>query len=153
MSISESRILYDWLGATAKQLGVYRVKLVNLFVLVLSCLLLWLNVPIFDPTLTSRVALAAPLCRTINSRTINSRTINNQQNQPQKICIDTIKRSAKQFWEYRAILEIDGQKTALERYNCRDRLIYKANGNMIPFSQDPSGKLVCTLFDKQHAYR
>lgn len=38
-----------------------------------------------------------------------------------QVCILRIKRSAKYFWEYRAVVSIDGEKRPWERYNCRDR--------------------------------
>jgi hypothetical protein len=88
------------------------------------------------------IATATQICRTIH-----------QSDQPQVICIATIKRSAKNFWEYRAAIEVEGKQTPVELYNCRDRLIFRASGKVTPFSQDQAGALVCSLFDKQHAYR
>ncbi|MFB2978793.1 hypothetical protein [Microseira sp. BLCC-F43] len=35
------------------------------------------------------------------------------------ICIKSIKRSAKNYWEYRAVVSIDGVARPLEVYNCR----------------------------------
>ncbi|GAB4198823.1 MAG: hypothetical protein Fur006_48980 [Coleofasciculaceae cyanobacterium] len=47
----------------------------------------------------------AALCRTSNDRLI---------------CILSIKRSAKNYWEYRAAISVDGVKRPIEVYNCRD---------------------------------
>ena len=41
--------------------------------------------------------------------------------QGREICIVDIKRSAKNYWEYRVILSVGGVKQPLEVYNCRDR--------------------------------
>jgi hypothetical protein len=38
-----------------------------------------------------------------------------------QICIIDIKRSAKNYWEYRIVLGVDGVKRPVEVYNCRDR--------------------------------
>lgn len=37
----------------------------------------------------------------------------------QQICLVSIKRSAKYFWEYRAVLNINGKKQAPEKFDCR----------------------------------
>jgi hypothetical protein len=54
-------------------------------------------------------ALAADplLCRTVDSH---------------QVCILSIKRSAKNFWEYRVQLSVDDQPRAKERYDCRRTL-------------------------------
>lgn len=49
-------------------------------------------------------ALANPLCRPLAG---------------QQVCIETIKRSAKYFWEYRVVVSIDGDHQPLKRYDCR----------------------------------
>jgi hypothetical protein len=36
------------------------------------------------------------------------------------ICIISIKRSAKNYWEYRAAISVDKIKTPIEVYNCRE---------------------------------
>jgi hypothetical protein len=48
----------------------------------------------------------ASFCRSLNDRSI---------------CILSIKRSAKYHWEYRAAVSINGIKSPVEIYNCRDR--------------------------------
>ncbi|MGB2925377.1 MAG: hypothetical protein WBB82_08750 [Limnothrix sp.] len=37
----------------------------------------------------------------------------------QEVCLVSIKRSAKYFWEYRAVLKIDGKKQAAQKFDCR----------------------------------
>lgn len=39
-----------------------------------------------------------------------------------QVCVLSIKRSAKNFWEYRVQLSVDGEPQAKERYDCRRTL-------------------------------
>jgi hypothetical protein len=39
-----------------------------------------------------------------------------------QVCVVSIKRSAKNYWEYRAQLSIDDQPLPIERYDCRPTL-------------------------------
>ncbi len=74
------------------------------------------------------------LCRTIESH---------------QICILSIKRSAKNFWEYRASVSVDGKVRSEEIYNCRDRLWTRADGKQLSFEAPEilkSGDLVCRFF-------
>lgn len=64
------------------------------------------------------------------------------------ICLVKIKRSAKNYWEYRAVISIDGKKQPLEIYNCRDRLLSNRYKNVVPFSDDGVGEFVCKLYNK-----
>lgn len=65
-----------------------------------------------------------------------------------EVCIVKLKRSAKYYWEYRAVISVDGKKKPLEIYNCRDRLKTNRHRDVVPFSQDGIGELVCSLYDK-----
>ncbi|MEG4226268.1 hypothetical protein QUA35_09295 [Microcoleus sp. N9_B2] len=65
-----------------------------------------------------------------------------------EICIVDIKRSAKNYWEYRVILSVDGVKQALEVYNCRDRTTVKKDGTVLTFGQNNPGEIVCGFFKK-----
>lgn len=67
----------------------------------------------------------------------------------QQICIVDIKRSAKNYWEYRAIVSIDGVKKPLEVYNCRSRSTVKKDGTVVPFGENSTGKLICSFFNKK----
>ncbi|MGD1804855.1 hypothetical protein ACP6PL_05370 [Dapis sp. BLCC M126] len=65
-----------------------------------------------------------------------------------KICILSIKRSAKNYWEYRAEVSINGVKKPLEIYNCRTQQKINKNGNIVKFTSNGAGKLICSVLDK-----
>ncbi|HHP7232667.1 MAG TPA: hypothetical protein ACFCUY_17650 [Xenococcaceae cyanobacterium] len=65
-----------------------------------------------------------------------------------QICIVQIKRSAKNYWEYRAIVSIDGKKRPREIYNCRDKYTIEYDKAVIPFKKNSPGELICSLFVK-----
>jgi hypothetical protein len=65
-----------------------------------------------------------------------------------KICILSIKRSAKNYWEYRAEVSVDQVKKPMKVYNCRDRTEVDHDGVMMPFSQNDPGNFICSYFDK-----
>lgn len=72
-----------------------------------------------------------------------------RNNNGDQMCILKLKRSAKNYWEYRATVGIEGQKqTSKEIYNCRDRTITRKGKYPIPFKPDSLGELVCDLFRK-----
>ena len=87
--------------------------------------------------LTLLFAIAPPaeasLCRTSNDRLI---------------CILSIKRSAKNYWEYRAAISVDGVKRPIEVYNCRDRMRVRTDGTVVPFAVNGPGELICSFFQK-----
>lgn len=64
------------------------------------------------------------------------------------ICILSIKRSAKNYWEYRAAVRVDGVERPIEVYNCRDRIRISPDGTVVPFEPDGSGELICQFFQK-----
>ncbi|MGB3694384.1 MAG: hypothetical protein WA865_02350 [Spirulinaceae cyanobacterium] len=68
--------------------------------------------------------------------------------QDKSICILSIKRSAKNYWEYRASVKIDGVVSPVEVYNCRDRLRVKKDGQVVPFQKNGAGQLICSFFKK-----
>lgn len=82
----------------------------------------------------------ASFCR--NSASVNGSLQNNHE-----ICILSIKRSAKNYWEYRAIVSIDRVKQPVEVYNCRDRIRVGKNG-IVPFHPNGAGELICRFFQK-----
>lgn len=69
------------------------------------------------------------------------RNLNNHE-----ICILEIKRSAKNYWEYRASVKEDGVKRPIEVYNCRDRTHTRNDGTTIPFEPNSAGALICRFF-------
>jgi hypothetical protein len=68
----------------------------------------------------------------------------------QEVCILKLKRSAKNYWEYRAKVSIDGeQQKNPEVYNCRDRTLTRKGKYPIPFQPNSPGELVCQTFQRQ----
>ncbi len=67
-----------------------------------------------------------------------------------QICIIDIKRSAKNYWEYRAVMSVDGVKKPVEVYNCRDRLKIQKDGTALPFTKNDPGELICKFFRKKY---
>nr|WP_290225364.1 hypothetical protein [Trichocoleus desertorum] len=61
------------------------------------------------------------------------------------ICILSIKRSAKNYWEYRAVVSVDGVVKPVEVYNCRDRLRVRQDGKVVRFEPQEPGELICNL--------
>ena len=64
----------------------------------------------------------------------------------QAICILDIQRSAKNYWQYRASISVDGIAKPAEFYNCRDRHIVQKDGTRIKFEPNGSGDFICRLY-------
>ncbi|WP_392533531.1 hypothetical protein [Nostoc sp. C117] len=64
-----------------------------------------------------------------------------------QICILSINRSAKNYWEYRAAVSVDGIKTPIEVYNCRERVKVQQDGTLLPFGQKSPGEMICSFFN------
>lgn len=79
--------------------------------------------------LLAPVAQAAPLCRTVADH---------------QICILKITRSAKYYWEYRAVVTVDDQHRPMARYNCRTREYISRDGNHVP--NDIATQVICGFF-------
>lgn len=75
----------------------------------------------------------AAVCRNFNSH---------------QICILSIKRSAKNYWEYTASISVDKVKTPTQVYNCRDRLKILPDKTVLPFGQKDPGELICSFFQR-----
>ena len=94
---------------------------------------------------TARVALLLPLVLSIAlslpAAAASCRTINNQT-----ICILDIQRSAKNYWQYRASISVDGTAKPAEFYNCRDRHIVQKDGTRIKFEPNGIGNFICRLY-------
>lgn len=70
-----------------------------------------------------------------------------RQDNGQEVCILKLKRSAKNYWEYRAKVSFDGkEQNNLEIYNCRDRTITRKGKYPVSFKLDSLGELVCKIF-------
>lgn len=65
-----------------------------------------------------------------------------------QVCLIDIKRSAKNYWEYRASVKIDGKERPLEVYNCRERTRIQADGVTVPFVAGGAGEVICSLFKR-----
>ncbi len=68
--------------------------------------------------------------------------------QEHQICILSIQRSAKNYWEYRVVMSVDGVKTPVEVYNCRSQVKVQQDGTLVPFGSNDPGKLICGFFNK-----
>jgi len=66
----------------------------------------------------------------------------------QQICILSINRSAKNYWEYKAIVSVDGKKRPLEVYDCRQKVRIQPDGMVLPFENKDPGQLICSFFKK-----
>lgn len=64
----------------------------------------------------------------------------------QRVCLVSLQRSAKNYWEYRAILRINDRELPLEMYNCRDRTKQQENGTVVRFDPLGIGNFVCQLY-------
>jgi hypothetical protein len=64
------------------------------------------------------------------------------------ICILSIKRSAKNYWEYRAAVSIDGVEKPIELYNCREHVRVRTDGIVVPFEPNGAGELICSFFQR-----
>lgn len=64
-----------------------------------------------------------------------------------QICILSISRSAKNYWEYKAIVSVDGIKRPTEVYNCRERVKVQQTGTVLPFEQKDPGEMICSFFN------
>ncbi|MBN3895280.1 MAG: hypothetical protein HWQ41_08445 [Nostoc sp. NOS(2021)] len=64
-----------------------------------------------------------------------------------QICILSINRSAKNDWQYRAAVSVDGVKRPIEVYNCRERVKVEESGTVLPFEQKDPGEMICSFFN------
>lgn len=71
-----------------------------------------------------------------------------RQIEGKEICIVAIKRSAKNYWEYRAKVRIDGAVRPQQIYNCRRRIRVQKDGSAIRFSSGGAGEFICSYFQK-----
>ena len=63
-----------------------------------------------------------------------------------EVCILDIHRSAKNYWEYRARVSVDGEARRMAVYDCRDRTLLRSDGTRVSFRSDITGAIVCRLF-------
>lgn len=76
----------------------------------------------------------------------------NQDASGQLICLLQIKRSAKNYWEYRVALKIGDRKKITRIYNCRQHSYWQADQNQVIKQDHPEQnqleKYVCSLYQK-----
>ena len=63
-----------------------------------------------------------------------------------QICILSIKRSAKNYWQYQATASIDGIEKPTASYDCRERSITDLDGNQSLFRSRLDSQLICSLY-------
>lgn len=85
-------------------------------------------------TFTVSLPASASVCRKVDSH---------------EICIVNIKRSAKNYWEYRASVSVDGTNSPMEVYNCRGKFKVQADGKVVQFMPKDVGEFICSFFEKQ----
>lgn len=102
--------------------GSFRVRLIQLLPGSLLCLLLGTLWPLSS-------AWAAPLCRTVAH---------------QQICVLKITRSAKYYWEYRAVVQVGDIRRPMGRYNCRTGEYLDRRGKST--ADDVGTRVICSLF-------
>jgi hypothetical protein len=66
----------------------------------------------------------------------------------QLVCIISIKRSAKNYWEYRTSISVDGKVRPIEVYDCRQKIRIQNNKSVIPFKENDAGEVICNFFTK-----
>lgn len=64
-----------------------------------------------------------------------------------QVCLVRIKRSAKNYWEYRVIFSFDGKKQRERIYNCRDFYYLQSDKLKTYYLEtDPLAKYACRLY-------
>jgi hypothetical protein len=66
----------------------------------------------------------------------------------QKVCILSIERSAKNYWEYQVQLSVDRTVQPRTVYNCREKLWLQTNGQWIKFKDSSVNAVACSLFPR-----
>ncbi|MEB3882343.1 hypothetical protein [Lyngbya sp. CCY1209] len=64
-----------------------------------------------------------------------------------KVCILSLKRSAKYYWEYRAKISVDGVVRPVETYNCRHRIRVRSDGKEVQFESGGFGDYICGVLN------
>jgi hypothetical protein len=69
-----------------------------------------------------------------------------RQTASHQICLLKIERSAKHYWEYWAVVSVDGVVLPKTVYNCRDQTSTAPRQGPARFVADGPGPLVCKLY-------
>jgi hypothetical protein len=82
----------------------------------------------------SNSAEAQPLCRNMAEH---------------QVCVESIKRSAKYYWEYRVVVSVDGETRSAKRYDCRQlRSGVKETQSQIIANERSIQEFVCGLVER-----
>ncbi|MBD2200362.1 MULTISPECIES: hypothetical protein [Calothrix] len=65
-----------------------------------------------------------------------------------RVCILSIERSAKNYWEYKASVSVDDVKEPTKVYNCRSQVKILKDGTFVPFGDKDPGELICRFFKR-----
>jgi hypothetical protein len=65
-----------------------------------------------------------------------------------RLCLEQIKRSAKNYWEYRIVTSVNGVQQPQEIYNCRSRTKIKSDRTMVDFQPYGFGEFICRKFKR-----
>ncbi|BAY22187.1 hypothetical protein NIES2100_19500 [Calothrix sp. NIES-2100] len=65
-----------------------------------------------------------------------------------RVCILSIERSAKNYWEYKAAVSVDDVKEPTKVYNCRSQVKILKDGTFVPFADKDPGELICRFFKR-----
>ena len=65
----------------------------------------------------------------------------------QEICLVSVKRSAKYYWQYRAVLKIDGKQQPREKFDCHPRNTKMQSDRQS--LQDKKHAFVCNIIPKR----
>ncbi|MDJ0798890.1 MAG: hypothetical protein QNJ51_19070 [Calothrix sp. MO_167.B12] len=63
-----------------------------------------------------------------------------------EVCIVSLKRSPKRYWNYRVAISIDGEKKPVEIYNCRSKFKIQKDGKIVSFTENSPGNFICRNF-------
>jgi hypothetical protein len=63
----------------------------------------------------------------------------------QQICVEQMQRSAKNYWEYRVRLTVNGVIQPLVFYDCRQRKKSLARGVWVDVVEDKIDRFACSL--------
>ncbi|MEM9484490.1 MAG: hypothetical protein AAGA83_12445 [Cyanobacteria bacterium P01_F01_bin.116] len=91
----------------------------------------WLLALVLAMGLWTPAVQAAPLCRTVGEH---------------QVCILQITRSAKYYWEYRAVVKVDDKRRPMGRYSCRTGEYISRNGDHVP--DDIAAQVICAFFKR-----
>jgi hypothetical protein len=87
------------------------------------------------------LALLLFLARPLPVLAMSCRSLNGEL-----VCIQSLQRSAKKYWEYRVQLKVNGLSQPVEIYDCRNQLRRSPQGQWQDFSHPKIDAFACSLF-------